>query len=183
RQAVIALVSLDVNRAARQAAKVLADATGTEQTAEIYLAFVQRKNGAAALASALNDRRLPADVAKVGIRTVRSLHKDAAALVDALTKAGCITTGPRVLSPEEMKQTIADVAAHGDPARGEATYRRKDQLCQKCHAIAGAGGQVGPDLSSIGASAQVDYLIEAILQPNKAIKENYHSLHVRIEDG
>src|SRR5262249_54166250 len=53
----------------------------------------------------------------------------------------------------------------------------------KCHAIAGAGGQVGPDLSSIGASAQIDYLIESILLPNKAIKENYHSLNVALKDG
>jgi len=75
------------------------------------------------------------------------------------------------------------VAKHGDPARGEAIYRRRDQLCQKCHAIAGAGGQVGPDLTSIGASAQVDYLIESILLPNKAIKENYHSLNVATKDG
>src|SRR5262249_33766305 len=55
--------------------------------------------------------------------------------------------------------------------------------CQKCHAIAGAGGQVGPDLTSIGASAQIDYLIESILLPNKAIKENYHSLNVATKDG
>jgi putative heme-binding domain-containing protein len=82
-----------------------------------------------------------------------------------------------------MKQTIADVAKRGDPARGEAIYRRKDQVCQKCHAIAGAGGQVGPDLTSIGASAQVDYLIESILLPNKAIKENYHSLNIALKDG
>ena len=53
----------------------------------------------------------------------------------------------------------------------------------KCHAIGGAGGQVGPDLASIGASAQVDYLVESILLPNKAIKENYHSLAIATDDG
>ena len=53
-----------------------------------------------------------------------------------------------------------------------------DLGCVNCHAIGGAGGQVGPDLVSIGASAPVDYLVESILQPNKAIKEGYHSLVV-----
>lgn len=53
----------------------------------------------------------------------------------------------------------------------------------KCHAIGGAGGQVGPDLVSIGASAQVDYLVESILLPNKAVKENYHSLVVATDEG
>jgi putative heme-binding domain-containing protein len=182
-QAVIALVGLDVTAAARHAAVVLAEPEASEAATNILQAFVQRKNGLAALAAALKDQKLPADVAKVGVRLVRGSTKDAGALVDALTKAGGLTTGPRVLSPEEMKQMMADVAQHGNPVRGEAIYRRKDQVCQKCHAIAGAGGQVGPDLSSIGASAQVDYLIESILQPNKAIKENYHSLNIGTRDG
>src|SRR5207244_11626024 len=41
----------------------------------------------------------------------------------------------------------------------------------------------GPDLVSIGASAPVDYLIESILLPNKAVKENYHSLVVSTREG
>ena len=44
-------------------------------------------------------------------------------------------------------------------------------------------GAGGPDLSSIGASAQVDYLIESMLEPGKKIKENYHSLVVVTDDG
>jgi putative heme-binding domain-containing protein len=75
------------------------------------------------------------------------------------------------------------VAKLGDAARGEAVFRRKDQLCLKCHAIGGAGGQLGPDLTSIGASAQVDYLLESLLEPNKVIKENYHSQIVTLKDG
>jgi putative heme-binding domain-containing protein len=78
---------------------------------------------------------------------------------------------------------VADVVKQGDASRGERVFRRSDQLCLKCHAIGGAGGQVGPDLSSIGATAQVDYLIESILQPSKAIKENYHALLVSTMRG
>jgi len=53
----------------------------------------------------------------------------------------------------------------------------------KCHAIAGAGGLVGPDLISIGASAQVDYLIDSLLLPSKAIKENYNTIVLSTDDG
>lgn len=38
-------------------------------------------------------------------------------------------------------------------------------------------------MTSIGASAQVDYLIESMVNPNKAIKENYHSIVVTTDDG
>ena len=82
-----------------------------------------------------------------------------------------------------MAQLLADVARQGDPARGEQVYRRKDLTCQKCHAIAGAGGQVGPGLESIGASAQPDYLVDSILQPSKQVKEGYHATAVATDDG
>jgi putative heme-binding domain-containing protein len=146
-------------------------------------AFLQQKKGAAALTAALARLKLPADVAKIAARTVRAFGRPAPSLLDALGKAGGLTGGPRILTTAEMRQMVADVLAHGDPDRGEAVYRRKEQNCTKCHAIAGAGGQVGPDLVSIGASAQVDYLIESILQPNKAVKENYHSIVIGTKDG
>ncbi|HVK15221.1 MAG TPA: sorbosone dehydrogenase, partial [Gemmataceae bacterium] len=71
----------------------------------------------------------------------------------------------------------------GDAARGELVYRRKEATCLTCHAIAGAGGLVGPDMTSIGASAQVDYLVESMLIPTKAVKEGYHALKVTTLDG
>ena len=36
---------------------------------------------------------------------------------------------------------------------------------------------------TLGASAQVDYLVESLFEPNKKIKENYHSLVVADKDG
>jgi putative heme-binding domain-containing protein len=183
RAAVVALADLDVDAAAARAADVL-DATppGTDP-ADVFTVFVQRKSGPLALAKALAGRKLPVDVAKVGLRTARTPGRESPPLVDALMKAGGLTGRARELTPAEMTQFVADVRAHGDPARGEAVYRRPDLACFKCHAIAGAGGQVGPDLVSIGASAQVDYLVESILVPNKAVKENYHSLNVVTTKG
>jgi putative heme-binding domain-containing protein len=179
--ALTALAGLDLDAAAGRAPGVLAALA--DGAVEVFDAFLQRKDGAAKLAAALADKKLPADAAKVGVRAVRTCGRDAPALIDALTKAGGLTFGARTLTADELKQMVADVAKQGDPARGEAIFRRKDQLCLKCHAVAGAGGQVGPDLSSVGASAQVDYLIESILLPSKAIKENYHAVLVNTKQG
>ena len=82
-----------------------------------------------------------------------------------------------------MAQFLAEVASSGDAARGEAIFRRKEMTCLKCHAIAGAGGQVGPGLESIGASAPADYLVDSLLEPGKAVKENYHATVVATDDG
>jgi putative heme-binding domain-containing protein len=183
RLALIALTRLDAKAAAGHAADVLAKLHADDDAASIFEAFVQRKGGPALLAAALRDHRLPTDIARIGLRTVRSTGRPDEGLAETLTKAGGLTFGARTVSPKEMQEMIADVVRLGNPARGEAVFRRKDQACLKCHAIGGAGGQVGPDLSSIGASAQVDYLIDSLLQPNKAIKENYHSLLVTTKKG
>src|SRR5262245_25114661 len=181
--AVIALASLSTDGAAGRAVEVLAANPNENDVTELFTAFLERKNGAAALTTALASKKLPTDVAKIGVRAVRATGRDAPALIDALTKAGNLTSVKRELSAKEMQEMVVDVLKNGDPARGELVFRRKDQACLKCHAIAGSGGQVGPDLTSIGASAQIDYLIESILLPNKIIKENYHSLIVTTKAG
>ena len=51
-----------------------------------------------------------------------------------------------------------------------------------CHSIGGVGGKVGPDLTSIGASAPPDYLVESLLYPNAKIKEGFHSTTITTKD-
>ena len=100
-----------------------------------------------------------------------------------MSKAGRLTSVTRSLGAGELGRFLAEVSSAGDPARGEAVFRRPELTCLKCHAIAGAGGQVGPGLESIGASAPGDYIVDALLEPGKAVKENYHSTVVATTDG
>jgi putative heme-binding domain-containing protein len=183
RMGLIALTGLNLEQAAARAPAVLAASDDGGGAADVFDAFLQRKDGAALLAKSLDGQKLPTDVAKVGVRAVRTSGRDAPGLVEALTKAGGLTFGARTLTPDELTRMVADVQKEGDASRGEAVFRRKDMLCMRCHAVAGCGGQVGPDLSSVGASAQVDYLIESILLPSKAIKENYHAVIVNTTQG
>ena len=183
RMALVALIGVDLEKAAKNAPGVLGALPNADGAADVFNAFLERKSGARLLANALGDQPLNPDVAKVGVRAVRISGREAPELVQALTKAGGLKFGARTVSAAEMKQMVADVLKHGDAARGEAIFRRKDQLCLKCHAIAGSGGQVGPDLSSVGASAQIDYLIDSVITPNKQVKENYHAMLVTTQQG
>jgi putative heme-binding domain-containing protein len=183
RMAVAALATFDVPLGAARAADVLADATTDADAAEVFRSFLERKAGPASLAAALAERRVPADVAKIGIRLASISGREQPELVAALTKAGDLDTGPKKFTPEEIQQMANEVVELGNAKRGESIFRRKGLDCFKCHAIAGAGGQVGPDLVSIGASAPIDYLIDSLLEPGKQIKEGYHSLVVATRDG
>ena len=55
-------------------------------------------------------------------------------------------------------------------------------LCLQCHSISGAGGNVGPDLSGIGAGSPVDYLVDSVLTPAKNVREGFQSLTVQTKD-
>lgn len=179
--AALALVPLDPATASKQAVALLA-ADGAD-VAAIIEAFAARPQAAAKLRETLADAQLPLDAAKLAVRTALASAKPDEALVAALRTAGGITGTGLKLSPDEVQTLVAEVKQQGDAAKGEALFHRKDLACTKCHAIGGAGGRVGPDLVSIGASAQPDYLVDSMLDPNKAVKEGYHSVVVALDDG
>ncbi|VTT97436.1 membrane-bound dehydrogenase domain protein : Probable L-sorbosone dehydrogenase OS=Planctomyces maris DSM 8797 GN=PM8797T_24331 PE=4 SV=1 [Gemmataceae bacterium] len=177
RLALIALAGLDMPAAAAKAAEFLTTAKAEPELADLYAAFLSRKAGVPALAKALAGKKLNADVAKLGLQAVRSSTLTVPELVDALTKAGDLGAVRKPPTPDEVKALVADLDK-ADPARGEIIFRRKELQCLACHAVGGAGGQVGPDFTSIGASAQRDYLVESLLLPNKAVKEGYNAIRV-----
>lgn len=181
--AIAALSALDIKAGAAGAVERLVQAKDVADVGVLLSRLLQLRDGPDSLAAALSGKTLSPDVAKVAIRTVRGSGRDDPRLIEAITKAGNLSSAPQPLSPEAMQQFVSEVAQNGDPARGEAVFRRKENSCLKCHAVAGAGGLVGPGLESIGGSAPVDYLVDSILQPGKAVKENYHSVVVATNDG
>lgn len=70
------------------------------------------------------------------------------------------------LEPEEMAHLLAfvyslgHVEGPGDPAAGARAFRVKG--CQTCHAVAGAGGDVGPALDKYGQYASPLFLSAAL---------------------
>ncbi|MBX7167650.1 MAG: HEAT repeat domain-containing protein [Pirellulales bacterium] len=181
--AVVGIAALDPGRAATLAVQLLQSAAGNVDLATLLNVFVRRNEGTKALLAALTEQQLPPDTAKLALRVVRSAGRELPELIEALNRAGGLGAGPVALSPEQLAELVEVVKTQGDAARGEQIFRRQETACLKCHAIAGAGGRVGPDLVSIGGSAQIDYLVESILVPTKAVKENYHSLVVSTTDG
>ncbi|MDA0285669.1 MAG: sorbosone dehydrogenase, partial [Planctomycetota bacterium] len=173
-------------RDAGHGAGVLIDLLSTAENADptkLVQSFLQLKQGPAALAAVLKERKLPADSAKMALRAIDSSGRQLDALKLAISTAGSITTGAKKLSPEEMAAFVADVRNKGDRIRGEEVYRRASLSCMKCHAIGGAGGKVGPDMGSIGGSAQIDYLVESLLDPNAKVKEGFHTVVVVTDEG
>ncbi len=105
------------------------------------------------------------------------------ALRDLLNSVVGLTARGKNVTAAQLSQWAAQVRVKGDAARGEAVFRRKELSCFQCHAIGGAGGQVGPDFMSLGASAPMDYLVESILVPDAKQKEGFVSMQVLTKSG
>jgi len=180
--ALAALARLDVEAAAARFAEVLtlAAAQGCDLTL-LLAAFLNRQGGADILAAALGQYRVAPDAAKLALRSVYALGHADAALVATLSRAAGLATEVKPPSPQELIALVAEVLSRGDPARGEVIFRRADLNCLNCHSINKAGGDVGPDLSSIGQSSPPDYIISSILTPDQSIKEQFHTLHPALE--
>jgi len=178
-----ALVRLDMQAAASQVVDFLESLKETGPAADVLIqAYLSRKEGPAILAAALANKSLHPSVATHALQKTSAVGGDTAALMAAFTKSGGlkpITT----LTADEMTQLITEVAANGNPARGENIYRRATMQCTSCHAIGPVGGIVGPNLLSIGSSAPMDYIIESLLEPSKKIKEGYATAMLQMKDG
>ena len=176
------LVRLDVRIAADRAAAALAEIGGDSDPSALVEAFLRRPEGAEALARSLEGRKLPPRVASIGARLADSSGRGLKTLVAAFRRAGSLGAPAVMPEGEALRKLIAEVAA-GDAARGETVFRRADLACWKCHAIGGAGGNVGPDLAGIGAHSPPAYLLESILAPSRKLKEGYETTLVRLKDG
>lgn len=182
-QALAAWARRDTNAAMPAAVDFLAKQATEDQTNQLVSAILGLPKGAEGLTAALKSKSLPPAIAAAALRTASTTSRQSEALAEALRTAGNVAPVMENLSPAELKQLIADIQSLGNPNRGEVVYRQEDLQCIKCHAVGGSGGLIGPDLTSIGATAQPDYLIESLLKPSEKIKEGYHTTTVVRDDG
>jgi len=72
----------------------------------------------------------------------------------------------------------------GDAERGKDIFFQKAEVsCVRCHKVAGVGGEVGPDLTGIGTRQKRDYLLEAIVDPNKEIAKGFETVVLVLTNG
>ncbi len=181
--AVAAWAKADLREAAPVATLLLSRSADEADALLIFTSFIDQKLGAETLAKAIEGKTLSASIARAGQRAADASGRDLSVLVTALATAGSLGPVSVELSAEEIPPILAAVHSRGSEARGEKIFRREELACLKCHAVGGAGGLMGPDLASLGTSAQLDYVLESLLAPSAKIKDGYRSTTVVVNDG
>jgi len=186
--AVIAWAVVDPTSAAPRAAHLLTQMKPGDDPAALIQAFLARREGPGQLARALQGKTLPSPIASSAAALATASGRNVDVLVEALSESrqsqtedtGTIGDAP---GPDMRAALLADFEKQGDAARGETIFRRADLACLRCHAIGGAGGQVGPDLAGLGGSAQPGHLLESLLEPSAKIKDGFQTVSVVRDDG
>jgi putative heme-binding domain-containing protein len=182
RAAASALAATDLNGSMAQILEVVSATTNEPESLVLWRSLLAAKGAPAAFASALTKAALPEPVAKAGVRVAREGGRNEPNLVLALNRAGGMANSAAALTDEEIHH-ISYSVTKGDAVNGEKIYRNKQLGCVLCHSIGGAGGKVGPDMTSLGASTPVvDYIVESVLLPNKKVKEGFNSVQVTTKD-
>jgi putative heme-binding domain-containing protein len=100
----------------------------------------------------------------------------------AAAKSPLFSTEVGTLALEEYAAAVAQLKGNAERGR-KMFFDAKGAACSKCHTIHKEGGDVGPDLSSIGTKYNRVQLIDEVLYPSKNILDGYESYAVELSNG
>ncbi len=104
--------------------------------------------------------------------------------VSATTGDHAFLKGPAIGGFDPDKFRAAALPGKGKADHGKALFDDlKGVACLKCHAIAGKGGLVGPELSGVGLKYAREELITSVLYPSQRISSGYEPVILATADG
>lgn len=105
--------------------------------------------------------------------------------VNLISKPDFDVTAPegpgRDWTVNEAILTVSDHLTNRDFKKGRNAFFATG--CASCHRFNGYGGNIGPDLSTIGLRSSVGVLLEDIIHPNSMISDQYSSSEVILKNG
>lgn len=98
-----------------------------------------------------------------------------------------LVSGPQPKGPgrrwtvEEALPLVEGQLANRDFEQGKMMYDAA--RCSSCHLMRGEGGSIGPDLTQLGTRFTVKDMLEAIIEPNKVVSDQYAATVFTMKDG
>ena len=180
--AIFGILVTSAEEAAELAAGLFVQDLGELDPVALIQAFNRRSKGNVVLAKALAGKTIAPPVKD----KVAEYHRKSGQLsrqLERLFRPALPKSLSAILLKEDRKALASEVDRLGDPVRGELIYRRQALACASCHAIGNVGPKIGPNLVAVGTAADTAYVVEAILEPNKAIAQHYENKLITLDDG
>jgi putative heme-binding domain-containing protein len=177
RDALRALASLGGTTVASEIVKRYATWPAPDR-AEAILALAARRSTADALVAQLKSGRIPrTDISAYAARQLQRVVGPS--FVDFW---GPLTEPDEAkrLEMARLKRELTDeVLARANARNGRAVFER---TCAPCHQLYDHGGKIGPDLTGSNR-ANLDYILNEILNPSEVIQAGYELVTVTTRDG
>jgi putative heme-binding domain-containing protein len=170
-------------RAAQVVAASLASETDEAHIRALCVAIFDRNGGPDALAAALKNSKPPAPAARRVLEVLNNSGQSRPKVVEVLRELAGFASSLPANDPAFVAALVTDVQQKGDAKHGREVFRRAELACTGCHRIGDEGGTIGPALDSIGSGQPVDFIIGAVLLPQKEVKEGYEAMEVTTKDG
>lgn len=149
--------------------------TSPAARAEVIGLLLGRDEWATALLHAVKDKRVaPQEVSLADRQRLTESTSDAVRQLAAETFPPA-STGSRA---EVLRQYGSVASLAGSAARGQELFAKN---CLACHAFAGAGHDLGPDLIAL-RDKDTDYFVKNILDPNAIIEPRFVNYTIILKD-
>ena len=179
--ATAALITLDPTAASPHIVELFRKSLPQPEVETLMSEILLYPGGSDQLAKSLSGKKIAKDTAIHATRLLEVSGREHAKLSSELVKAADLNSLLPALNSSNQVALLAQIAG-GNAVRGQAIYEQASLACTVCHRIDGEGGVVGPDLSSIGASAPPDYLLDSLVNPSAKIKEGYRMSIVTLKN-
>lgn len=178
------LVRKNPNAAAAAAAALWsAPAGGAASTPTLLPVFLQHRDSIPALAAALAATPPSPEAAGVALQLLAASGRRDVDLAAAFTRASSGKGPTRTVSPADIPTLAREVRDSGNPTHGSTLFLSPQLGCAHCHSVDGTPGKIGPNLSALGTSQTVEFVLGAMLEPQKEVKEGFVAFEITTRDG
>lgn len=152
-----------------------------EERDDALATLASRAEFATALLDAIAAGTVPArDLSVTTARQLQALNRPRiTGRLEKLWGTSRPTAQEKLVLMAKYKALIAADAASADASRGRLVFER---TCQQCHTLYDVGGDVGPNLTG-SDRANLDYILENVLDPSATVAREYHLTTVATADG
>ena len=158
--------------------KILKDA-GPSLQSRIQTMLLKRIDWTQALVSGIEQSELSVDDLTPSTREILSEHRDDALkqrFADLLQQTSDTDRSDIV---QQYRPALDFANSDRDLGVGRRLFETN---CAACHKLGGIGRSVGPDLAGL-QSKSFEYILAAIIDPNRAVEAKYRAYKIATEDG
>ena len=178
------LARLDLAAAAEISAFLLKRNLLAEDAKALLAPYLAQEKGSETLVTALKRRKLEEPQVRLLAQAMAAAGRADPSLTAYVNDAlGIESSHVTEFDTAWVAALVQEVEAQGNGDAGAKVFALPQLGCVACHVIDGNGGSLGPDLSTVGAGVPVSLLVEAVLWPERQLKEGYFSISVKTKTG